>query len=244
MSLLDEIIDSRDHLYRVLEPLNIRWIRIYGSVLARKETVMSDVDLYVSFPEHTMGHECWEKCNEVRDALESILDRPIGVQCETHIFERFRETTERDSVDLRELEHTKSYPVTAKSSAIYFEMLRREVEQWNEFYSSFSQGQHTEWNCNTHLDKDSVSHLLAKSRVIMFLHRSSRWFSRLMRLKDNDILEQTDFDLFGLIILSHEAEENTVEWQCDNNRESLVQDIQFINRCIPELTKWIKRYGY
>ncbi len=73
MKLLDEIICQRDHIYRVVEPLNVRWIRIYGSVLERKETAMSDVDLYVSFDKHKNRLECWKRCKQVADVLESIF---------------------------------------------------------------------------------------------------------------------------------------------------------------------------
>lgn len=68
MALLDEIISQRVLIYQTLEPFNIRWIRLYGSVLARKETEMSDVDLFVSFEEHSNGSEC-RKCRmDVEDA--------------------------------------------------------------------------------------------------------------------------------------------------------------------------------
>jgi predicted nucleotidyltransferase len=153
MDMLDEIISQREHIYRVLEPLNVHWIRIYGSVLARKETAISDVDLYVSFDKHENGLKCWNRRNEVENVLNSILNRRVSVQCESHIFERFRETTERDSVDLRQLEHSKSYQITPKSSTLYYEMLRRDIDEWNEFYTSFSQEAIENKYSNLALDK-------------------------------------------------------------------------------------------
>lgn len=231
MALLDEIISQREHIYQVLEPLNVQWIRIYGSVLARQETAMSDVDLYVSFDQHTNGSECRNRRYEVEDALYSILNRRISVQCESHIYERFRETTERDSVDLRQLEHSKRYQITPKSSTLYYEMLRRDIDIWNEFYTGFSQ----EANRNGDYFQYYVD---------TFLRRTTWWFSRLMRLKDNDIFEQSDFDLLGLIRLGAEEEEDTLRWLERCESENFIEDIEYINMCAHDLSRWIKRKGY
>jgi len=244
MNLLDEIISQREHIYRDLAPLKLNWIRLYGSVLARKETTMSDVDIYVSFDKHENGMECWNRRNEVEDVLHSILNRRISVQCENHIFERFRETTERDSVDLRYLERSKNYQITPKSSTLYFEMLRRDIDEWNEFYSSYSQGEIKRRYYN--LDKDEklrVFRSICQYHVDTFLRRTTRWFSRLMRLQDNNIFEQTDFDLYSLIRLSAEEEENTIQWLERFELGSFVKDIEYIHTCTQDLSEWIKQNG-
>lgn len=89
MSLLDEIIVKREIICNIFKPLNLNWIRIYGSVLARKETKWSDVDLYVSFEEHEDGLSCIEKYCEVEEKLQPLLNRRINVQCDTHIYDNF-----------------------------------------------------------------------------------------------------------------------------------------------------------
>lgn len=247
MNLLDEIISQREDIYRALEPLNIHWIRLYGSVLARKETLMSDVDLYVSFDKHKNGLECWNRRNEVEDVLHSILNRRISVQCESHIYERFRETTEKDSVDLRDLEQSKRYQITPKSSTLYYEMLRRDIDEWSVFYASFSQEAIEERYCILALDEDEKFRLIqsyCRYHVDTFLRRSTWWFSRLMRLKDNDIFEQSDFDLLGLIRLRAEEEEDTLRWLRRCESKTFIKDIEYINTCAQDLSRWIKRKGY
>ncbi|MBA9087283.1 putative nucleotidyltransferase [Fontibacillus solani] len=247
MDLLDEIISHREYIYRVLEPLNVQWIHIYGSVLARQETAMSDVDLYVSFDKHENGLACWDRRNEVENALHSILKRRISVQCESHIYERFRETTERDSVDLRHLKHSKSYSITPKSSTLYYEMLCCDIDKWNEFYTSFSQEAIENKYSNLALDKvdkQRVFQSYCQYHVDTFLRRTTWWFSRLMRLKDNDIFEQSDFDLLGLICLRAEEEEDTLRWLKRSESETFIKDIEYINSCAHDLSSWIEWKGY
>ncbi|MFD2442635.1 hypothetical protein ACFSO7_01320 [Bacillus sp. CGMCC 1.16607] len=246
-TLLDEIISKREFIYQALEPLKIRWIRLYGSVLARKETCISDVDLYIAFDEHENGTDCWDRRSKVEDALHAILNRRIGVQCEAHIYEKFRETTERDSIDLRDLLQSKHYQITPKSSALYYEMLRFEIEKWNEFYIAFSsQEPIREWFCDpaiNEFDKQMLIQSYCQYHIVTFIRRSTWWFSRLMHLEDNDIFEQSDFDLFGLIRLGFE-EENTLTWVIRFDNDTYINDIEYINICVHGLSKWIKKKGY
>lgn len=64
-----------------------------------------------------------------------------------------------------------------------------------------------------------------------------------MRLKDNDIFKQTEFDVFGLIQLSAE-EENTLEWRQRCESKSFVEVISYINKCVQGLSTWVKRNGH
>lgn len=235
MSLLDEIIIKREEVLDILKPLNLNWIRIYGSVLARKETNWSDVDFYVSFEEHEGGLSCIEKCCEVEEKLQPLLNRKISVQCDTHIHERFRETTQKDAVDLLKLEHSKAYEITLKTSWIYYEMLRRDVDKWNKFYTEYVSGKQYQL-----IEFVKLPRGVARHYVSLFLDRSSWWFSRLMHLRDNDIFEQNDFDLYGLIRLSFENTDKPIDLH--DYVDSI--EVEFINRCARGLSKWLERKGY
>lgn len=234
MSLLDEIIVKREKILDILKPLNLNWIRIYGSVLARKETIWSDVDLYVSFEEHEDGLSCIHKCCEVEEKLQPLLNRRISVQCDTHIYEKFRETTQKDAIDILKLEHSKTYEITPKTSRIYYEMLRRDINTWNKFYTEYvSKKQYQVVKFN------KPPRNIAGHYVSLFLDRSSWWFSRLMRLKDNDIFVQNDFDLYGLIRLSFEITDKPIDLHdCDDS-----MDVEFIYRCARGISKWLERKG-
>lgn len=62
-----------------------------------------------------------------------------------------------------------------------------------------------------------------------------------MRLQDNDIFVQSDFNVFGLIHLAGEEEVSTLMWLERFENRSLIENVEFINKYVQDLTKWIKK---
>lgn len=231
MHVLDQIIEHREMIINRLDKVRIEWIKLYGSVLARKESEESDVDFFVSFRNHEQENhwQCYERKEIVIDLLYPILQRRISVQCSHHIFEKFRAGTERDAVDIRDLTRNVQYSISPKRSRLYYEMLQKIVSNWEKFYTNYHEIQ------NPYLQS------YCQFQICQFLRRTSHFFSRMMRLDDNDLLSQTDLDVFGLIHMAHEYEESDlidVRQRINGQNE---RDIETIQKYAKDMQTWLQK---
>lgn len=112
-------------------------------------------------------------------------------------------------------------------------MLRYDIEEWKKFYNNPSFEKEVN-GIGDPDDKKKVSQFYSQYHVGTFLRRSTWWFSRLMRSQDNDIFDQSDFDVFGLIHLA--GEEETLTWslleQFEN--ESFSKNVEVINEYVQD----------
>jgi predicted nucleotidyltransferase len=152
-------------------------LKLYGSVLAKTETEQSDIDFLAIFD--TSTEYDWEACFHIEDELEDLFARRISVLDSRRIPDVFKPAIDIDPVDIMELSSDGQYLITPKNSKIYYQMLDR---LFQEFHLE-------EWERN-----ERITYMMVAEKL-------SWWFSRLLRLSDNDLTDYQGFYYIEVLAL-------------------------------------------
>jgi predicted nucleotidyltransferase len=191
LNVLDEVINKRYEALEKVKPFGVKSLKVYGSVLSRSERPDSDIDFLLIFDdgvEYNRGHRI-----EVGKVLEELFNRRIGTVDTRNYPDVFETAISADPIDIMELEYGKTYNITPKSSDIYYQVLKRNLESYYKRKEIVSK---------QYSDADpsySYEHSLIARQI-------SWWFSRLLRLQDNDLREYDDFYFADVLMYCEKAE--------------------------------------
>lgn len=182
MHVLDHIIQNREAILAIANRYGASTLKLYGSVLVRKEHSESDIDFLVVFDTSTLEDEelicdqCKVQFNLGRE-LADYFGRRVSVFDSRRIPDLFYPSIRTDPVDIRELSADKLYTRTPKTSKLYFRMLHRLFREFT---------------------RTRIKH---KASLRLFASRLSWWLSRLLRFEDNNLREYEGFDFTEVLYL-------------------------------------------
>ncbi|RUS44578.1 nucleotidyltransferase family protein [Cohnella sp. AR92] len=178
MNVIDTIIEHRSRIMAIAAPYGVTALKLYGSVLNRTEKPDSDIDFLAVF-DQTHPFKLGEAA-ELADLLELVFDRRVSIVDSRNIPDVFHPQIDNDPVDIMTLEVGKEYTTSPKSSRIYFYMLNK---LFRDYYDKTDLGESelTIWAC------------------INLAEGISWWFSRLLRLEDNDLRSYEGFDFVEVL---------------------------------------------
>ena len=94
---IDELLsDKREAILRLAEKYGASNVRVFGSVARGEANEASDIDLLVDFPP---DYRLWDRIGLKQD-LEDLLGRKVGVVLAKRLRELIREDILRDAVNL------------------------------------------------------------------------------------------------------------------------------------------------
>jgi predicted nucleotidyltransferase len=191
MKVLDFIIQNRIHIMSLVTKHGVISLKLYGSVLVRKETAESDIDFLAVFDSSFPNH--WETKFKLQEELEEYFGRTVGILDSRSIPNVFRPAIDTDPVDIMDLSSSRNYTITPKTSNLYFTMLHKLFRKYYPVQMEY---------------RETLYELLAE--------KISWWFSRLLRLEDNDLRDNNFFKYIEVLALcekisAHSLEEYTNE---------------------------------
>lgn len=207
MNEIDRIIQNRKQLMTLVAKHGVISLKLYGSVLARTETEQSDIDFLAVF-DPSLEYD-WEARFRVQEELETYLGRRIGIVDSRKIPDVFKPAIGIDPIDIMDLSHDKQYSVTPKTSKLYYIMLDRMFHQYNVLE-----------------DNEEIVYMIISEKV-------SWWFSRLLRLTDNDL---KDYEGFNYVEVLHLCEKLSPFW----NEEYTSRDLERFKTSLKEIRKYVK----
>jgi len=77
MYLIDKIIENREQILALAAKHGVSTLKLYGSVLARKETSQSDIDFLAVFDPSLIYD--WEASFNLKEELELYFNRKVGI---------------------------------------------------------------------------------------------------------------------------------------------------------------------
>jgi len=179
MHLIETIIQNREHILSLAANHGVKTLKLYGSVLAREETEHSNINFLAVF-DPSLSINDGAALFDLLVELEGYFERVVYIVDSRRIPDAFRPSIDTDPVDIMELSSDKTYPITPKTSRLYFLMLVRLFRNYN-------------FEINQTMDDEELYDLLAS--------KISWWFSRLLRLKDNDLKDYNGFDFVEVLYL-------------------------------------------
>jgi predicted nucleotidyltransferase len=180
MNVIDTIIARRSDIMFLVAPYGVKQLKLYGSCLARREKLESDIDFLAVFDPNIPFE--WRVVTELMDLLELVFDRRVSIVDSRNIPDIFHPQIDIDPVDIMTLEVGEHYTISPKSSRMYFYMLNK---LFRDNYNYI----------------DSELSALTKWTYISLADRISWWFSRLLRLGDNDLKVYEGFDFVEVLYL-------------------------------------------
>ena len=205
--VIDVIIEKRSEIIAISAPYGVTQLKLYGSVLARSEKTESDIDFLAVF-DPSIPYE-WGATFELQEKLEAMFKCRISILDSRRIPEVFRPQIDTDPVDIMILEAGGQYRTTPKLSRIYFYML-------NKLFRDY--------------DYDIEASPYANTIYASLADRISWWFSRLLRLEDNDLRVYEGFDFTEVLYI------------CDKIYDELFDQSPEDIKCFKELLPAIKEY--
>ncbi|GMK39093.1 hypothetical protein PCCS19_21470 [Paenibacillus sp. CCS19] len=178
MNVIDTIIACRSEIMSIAAAHAVKQLKLYGSVLNRTEKPESDIDFLAVF-DPSIPYE-WDAAFELQEKLEAIFNRRISILDSRRIPEVFYPQIYNDPVDIMTLEHGMQYRTTPKSSRIYYYMLDKLFRDY---------------------DYDIEATPYANTIYASLADRVSWWFSRLLRLEDNDLRSNEGFDFTEVLYI-------------------------------------------
>ncbi|MFC5528357.1 nucleotidyltransferase family protein [Cohnella yongneupensis] len=209
MNVIDTIIEQRTRIMEIAAAHGVIALKLYGSCLARREMPESDIDFLAEF-DPSIPFE-WGKAAELMEELELFFDRRVSVVDSRNIPDVFRPKIDTDPVDIMTLEVGKEYSISPKSSRIYFYMLNK---LFRDYYNK------------TDLEVTPLTRWAYKSLA----DRISWWFSRLLRLEDNDLKVYEGFDFVEVLYI------------CDQfcfELDPKLEDIERLKKQLPSIKEYV-----
>lgn len=181
MNVLDLIVRDRNQIMKIVEPYGVIQLKLYGSVLIRKEKPESDIDFLAVFD---LPFD-WEAKFKLEEGLEQYFGRRVSIVDSRNIPEAFHPSIDTDPVDIMELSSEKTYTITPKTSKLYSTMLDKMFRE-----SMFIK-----------LESPECAEGYQESGLCLLAERLSWWFSRLLRVEDNDLKKYSGFNYIEVLYL-------------------------------------------
>ncbi|MEC0244157.1 nucleotidyltransferase domain-containing protein [Paenibacillus dokdonensis] len=209
MNVIDYIIEHRSRIMEIAAPYGVTALKLYGSCLVRREKPESDIDFLAVF-DPNIPYKLGEAA-ELMDLLELVFDRRVSIVDSRNIPDVFRPNIEIEPVDIMTLEVGKEYTISPKSSRIYYYMLNKLFRDYND-------------------KLDPEVPVLTKWAYKSLADRISWWFSRLLRLQDNDLKVYEGFDFVEVLYV------------CDHfcyELEPKPEDIKRLKALLPSIKDYV-----
>lgn len=183
MNLIDKIIENREKILEKATMHGVIVLKLYGSVLVKSETEHSDID-FLAIYDSSIPYD-WEASFNLEEELKEYFGRRVGIVDSRNIPNVFRPSIDTDPVDIMELSSDKQYFITPKTSRLYYIMLDKVFKEFKIF------------------EKRETLNLNEKTTLYFIIgERISWWFSRLLRLEDNDLKDYEDFNYIEVLYFS------------------------------------------
>jgi predicted nucleotidyltransferase len=213
MNVIDNVIQSREQILELVAKHGVTSLKLYGSVLARKETVQSDIDFLAIFAP-SLSYE-WDTRFKVQADLEAFFNRRVGIVDARRIPDVFRPSIDTEPVDIMELSSDKYYSIIPKTSKLYYIMLDKMFQEYSFI----------DLEIDHYYYEDSIYSIVAE--------KLSWWFSRLLRLSDNDLKEYNGFYYVEVLYLCDKLSGITL-W--DYTKE----DMERFKELLEEIKKYVQ----